>query len=556
MINKITSFFTHQRKNIMLYFEEDKSESISVEITPEKTISQLYIENINQISVLKAKIFLKKKNYLSNNQQRKEHCFLLIDKNDPNIRIKLKNQNIPWKILIADQNKDYSLFYIINDNYYYSYANNGINCRLNNLIKNKSQNEPKNNKPLSDETRIINFVSPENKIIDGEIEKYSYTDKRFKKKFIYLDNNKLMYKNAASTYQKLFNTNKSYSPYNESNYIKSSDDDIYDTQNLWNVIPLSTIYSINKNNLSDLEAIGIEVKKFEEKLFVLRTLKEEKLILKAYNRSMRDSWYEIIRDIVEQAQIDKYFYQYNKKINEGTKKLYLTKLKLIYKILNIKGILVLKESRKIFFEFFENQVLMKIVELCVDFKLNANKRNGVMSYEPIKNLVEFLGTDNFYENKKIILNKEINDKFIEDIEEENLHFINKKYVVKHLIDEETHSKLTNIYQGIRKRAMSFKAGPSNFTFQRKISFSNFNIIVEDNLLDNLYSNIIKEYLAKEYKKVIKKNSDNFYGKLNKFSAIQFCKNNNFNVNKMNLLCEEEKEDNIAPDVFSDLDEFL
>ena len=57
MINKITSFFTHQRKNILLYFEEDKSESISLEITPEKTISQLYIENINQISAIKAKIF-------------------------------------------------------------------------------------------------------------------------------------------------------------------------------------------------------------------------------------------------------------------------------------------------------------------------------------------------------------------------------------------------------------------------------------------------------------------------------------------------------------------
>lgn len=73
---------------MMLYFEEDKSESISVEITPDKTIYQLYIENINQISVIKAKIFLKKKNYLSNNNQlKKEFCFLLIGKDEPYIRI-------------------------------------------------------------------------------------------------------------------------------------------------------------------------------------------------------------------------------------------------------------------------------------------------------------------------------------------------------------------------------------------------------------------------------------------------------------------------------------
>ena len=552
MINKITSFFTQQRKNIMLYFEEDKSESISVEITPDKTISQLYIENINQISVIKAKIFLKKKNFLSNNQQRKEHCFLLINKNDPYIRIRLKNKIIPWKILNNSNNSSYSLFYILNDNYYYSYANNGINCRLNNLIKNKSQNEPKNNKPLSDETRIINFVSPENKIIDGEIEKYSYTDKKFKNKFIYIDNNKLMYKNAASTYQKLFKMSQSNSPYNESNYIKNSNDDIYDTENLWNIIPLSTIYSININNLSDLEDFDIDLKKYSERLFVLRTMKKEKLILRASNRYLRDKWFGIINNIVEQAQIDKYFYQYNNKINEGIKNLYLTKLKLIYKMLNLKGILVIKDARKIFFENFDNQVLKKIVDICVEFKLNINKKNNFKSYEQIKNLVEFLGVEYFYEDTQQLLQESEN----KETEDENLGYFNKNYILRNLIDEETHSKLINIYQSIRKRTLSFKGGGSNLSFSRKVRLSNFSIIIEDKLLDNLYNNIVKNHLSKEHKKIMKNNNQNFLGKLSKISAIQFCKHNNFNVNNMNLICEDEKEDNIIPDVYSDLDEFL
>ena len=552
MINKITSFFTQQRKNIMLYFEEDKSESISVEITPDKTISQLYIENINQISVIKAKIFLKKKNFLSNNQQRKEHCFLLINKNDPYIRIRLKNKIIPWKILNNSNNSAYSLFYILNDNYYYSYANNGINCRLNNLIKNKSQNEPKNNKPLSDETRIINFVSPENKIIDGEIEKYSYTDKKFKNKFIYIDNNKLMYKNAASTYQKLFKMSQSNSPYNESNYIKNSNDDIYDTENLWNIIPLSTIYSININNLSDLEDFDIDLKKYSERLFVLRTMKKEKLILRASNRYLRDKWFGIINNIVEQAQIDKYFYQYNNKINEGIKNLYLTKLKLIYKMLNLKGILVIKDARKIFFENFDNQVLKKIVDICVEFKLNINKKNNFKSYEQIKNLVEFLGVEYFYEDTQRLLQESEN----KETEDENLGYFNKNYILRNLIDEETHSKLINIYQSIRKRTLSFKGGGSNLSFSRKVRLSNFSIIIEDKLLDNLYNNIVKNHLSKEHKKIMKNNNQNFLGKLSKISAIQFCKHNNFNVNNMNLICEDEKEDNIIPDVYSDLDEFL
>ena len=432
MINRITSFFSQQRKNINLYFEEDKIESISIEITPEKTISQLYIENINKISVMKAKMFLKKKNYLSNNQQRKEYCFTLINKNIPFIRIKLKNENIPWEFLKELKFSDYSLFYISNDNYYYSFENNDINCRLNNLIKNRSQNEPKNNKPLCDETRIINFVSPENKIIDGEIEKFSYSDKKFKNKFIYVDSNKLMYKDAASTYQKLFYNNKSISPYNESTYIKNSDDNIYDTQNLWSVIPLSTIYSINKNNLSDLESLDIDIKKFSERLLVIRTFNKEKIIFRAQNNYTREKWFKVIRDIVEQVRIDKFFYQYNNEINEEIKELYLSTLKFIYKLFSIKGIIILNETRKLFFENSENKILGKIIEFCIEYKLNTIKKNNIKGYEQIKNLVEFLGYENFEEDNKCLLEKDsINDEIIKNKNEK----IDKNYILKYLIDE-------------------------------------------------------------------------------------------------------------------------
>ena len=559
MINKITSFFTHQRKNIMLYFEEDRSESISVEITPEKTISQLYIENINQISVIKAKIFLKKNKYVSNSQQRKEYCFLLISKNDPYIRIKLKDYNIPWEILTRKDNSDYSLYYILNDNYYFSYANNGINRRLNNLIKNKSQNEPKNNKPLSDETRIINFVSPENKIMDGEIEKYSYTERKFKNKFIYIDNNKLMYKDAQSTYQKLFNSNSSNSPYNESTYIKSSDEDIYDTQNLWSIIPLSIIYSVNKNSLSDLESLDIDIKKFGERLFVIRTFKKEKLILRAQNNVVRDRWFEIVRDIVEQVQIDKYFYRYNNEINENIKELYLTKLKFIYKLFNIKGVIALKEARKIFFDYYDNLTFKKIIDLCIDFKSNTAKNsNYFKSYEQIKNIVEFLGIDNFEEDTEYLYDKEFNED--ELYMKNNYGYLDKKYILNDLMDEETKKKLNNIYQTIRRRTLSFGGRNSKFSFNKKLNMnsnnnSNINIIIDNQILDNLFKNTIKKVLVKEHKKVVK-NNQKFYSDLSKINAIQYCKYINFDESKMNVLCEEEKENNILPDVFSDLDDFL
>ena len=556
MINRITSFFSQQRKNVNLYFDVEKSESISIEITPDKTISQLYIENINKISIIRAKIYLNKKNNLPNNQ-RKEFCFVLINKNEPNIRVKLTNNIHPWFYIYYLKNSEYSLYYIPNDNYYYSLDNNEINCRLNNLIKNKSQNEPKDNKALSDETRVVNFVSPENKIIDGEIEKYSYSDKKFKNKFLYIDSNKLMYKDAASTYQKLFYiiiNNKSISPYNESSYIHNSNGNIYETDNLWSVIPLSTIYSIDKNSLGDLESLGIDLKKFGERLLVIRTFNKEKVIFRAHNNYSREELFKVLGDIVEQAKIDKYLYQYNSEINEGTKALYLSILKFIYKIISIKGIVSLKETRRIFFEYSNNKILGKIIEFCIEFKLNVIKKNNIKGYEQIKNLVEFLGYENFEEDTKF-LDKEL---FNEEIAEDKNKEIDKDYVLKYLMDEDTHTKLINIYQSIRKRSLSFKS-VSNLSFKKKAnSISNINsVIIDPDVLNQLYKNIIKKVLSKEHKKIMR-NNNKILNSLNKITAIQFCKHNNFNKNKMNVLCKKDndKKMNIDIDVYSDLDEFL
>jgi len=563
MINRITSFFSQQRKNVNLYFDEEKSESISIEITPDKTISQLYIENINKISIIRAKIYLNKKNYLPNNQ-RKEFCFVIINKNEPNIRIRLTNNIHPWFYLYYLKNSEYSLYYIPNDNYYYSLDNNEINCRLNNLIKNRSQNEPKDNKSLSDETRVVNFVSPENKIIDGEIEKYSYSDKKFKNKFLYIDSNKLMYKDAASTYQKLFYiiiNNKSISPYNESSYIQNSNGNIYETDNLWSVIPLSTIYSVEKNSFADLENIGIDSKKYGERLLVIKTFNKEKIIFRAQNNYSREEWCKVIEDIVEKAKIDKYLYQYNSEINEGTKSLYLTILKFIYKIISIKGIVILKETRRIFFDYSDNKILGKIIEFCVEFKLNVIKKNNIKGYEQIKNLVEFLGYENFEEDTKFLDKEALGEEIVEDKNKK----IDKDYILKYLMDEDTHTKLINIYQSIRKRSLSFKGisksfkGISNLSFKKKSSTSSNinNIIIDPDVLNQLYKNIIKKVLSKEHKKIMR-NNNKILNNLNKITAIQFCKHNNFNKNKMNILCKKDidKKKNIDTDVYSDLDDFL
>ena len=196
----------------------------------------------------------------------------------------------------------------------------------------------------------------------------------------------------------------------------------------------------------------------------------------------------------------------------------------------------------------------KIIEFCVEFKLNVIKKNNIKGYEQIKNLVEFLGYENFEEDTKFLDKEALSEEIVEDKNKK----IDKDYILKYLMDEDTHTKLINIYQSIRKRSLSFK-GISNLSFKKKSSTSSNinNIIIDPDVLNQLYKNIIKKVLSKEHKKIMR-NNNKILNNLNKITAIQFCKHNNFNKNKMNILCKKDidKKKNIDTDVYSDLDDFL
>ena len=165
-----------------------------------------------------------------------------------------------------------------------------------------------------------------------------------------------------------------------------------------------------------------------------------------------------------------------------------------------------------------------------------------------------MGYENFEEDTKFLDKELLSEEIVEDKNKE----IDKDYVLKYLMDEDTHTKLINIYQSIRKRSLSFKS-VSNLSFKKKTnSTSNINnVIIDPDVLNQLYKNIIKKVLSKEHKKIMR-NNNKILNNLNKITAIQFCKHNNFNKNKMNVLCKKDndKKMNIDIDVYSDLDEFL
>ena len=494
MIDKITSFFSHQKRKIIipLYFTEEKNESISIEITPDKTISEIYLENINQISVIQAKIFQKKQDIISKNN----FCFTLFSSQNPYIRIKQKNSSIPYKKLILKNLIDnYSLFYLANNNYYNDNKNNVIHRRLNNLTKNKSQEESNYDKTLSDETYLINFVSPNNKIIDGEIEKFSFSQKMFNKIFIYIDSNKLMYKEISPKEKKSL-------------------------QNLWNVIPLSNISSLENNISDNIDSPYIDIDKYKDRLFMIKTFNNEKLLLKANDKNDKEIWLNHLKDIIEKVRMDKIFFKFNKDINDISKNIYMNTLKFICKLIGIKGIIRYNISRKCFFENYKNIFLEKIVECCVKYKFNVIKKSNAKALEEIKYLGQILDIDKIQKNIQFVEEKE-------------------KKILNDILDEETKAKISNI--------LNIK----NFN-ERSFSF----IILDLNLLNNLLNNIINKFLIKEHKKIIYQKQILFLNCFKKIAAAQFCKNNHFNCNKMNVLFEENMNINIPPDEFPDLNELI
>ena len=495
IIDKITSFFSHPKsKSIPLFFTEDNTESISIEITPEKTISQIYFENINQISVIQAKIFQKKPLTKFN------FCFYLYSPQDSSIRIKLNNSSIPYKQLIQKNLiENYSLFYTINENYNYDAS---IHRRLNSLM-NKNPEEKNSEKPFSDETYVINFVSPYNKIVDGEIEKYSYSQNKFIKIFIYIDTNKIMYKESFNKKENI----------NNNHYNNIS------LQNLWNVIPLENIASINNNSFDGIVTNFIDINKFKEKSFMIKTFNKENIILKANDKNEKEIWFNELKNTIEKVKTDKIFFKFNNEINDISKKIYLNNIKFIYKLIGIKGIICFKNSRKFFFSNYKNKNIEKIVESCVEYKYNVIKKNNFKALDNIKCIGDIIEINKIKNSKK----------FKEDEEKNNLN---------DFIDEETYLKISNILKvkNINKRSAL--------------------IILDQNLFDNLLKNIENKFLIKEHKAIIHKKQIPFLKSLNAISAAQFCKNIHFNYKKMNILSKESMNFEIPSENFSDLDIFL
>ena len=230
----------------------------------------------------------------------------------------------------------------------------------------------------------------------------------------------------------------------------------------------------------------IDINQIKDRLIMIKTFNKENIILKTNNKYEKEIWYNHLKKIVEEVRFDKIFFQFSNEINDISKKIYLNKIKFIYKLIGIKGTIRYKNSRKFLFSFFKNKSIEKIVECCIEYKYYVNKKNNYKALEYIKNLGEILRINKIKKDKK--KNKESE----------------KNNLIYDLLDEETYVKMNNILQ------------------EKIINKRSTLIILEKNLFNNLLTNVENKFLIKEHKKIIHQNKLLFLNSLNKIPAAQFC----------------------------------
>ena len=287
MINFFKNIFTStpgkkiiNNKNddfIKLYFDRNKLIFMDVKILSH-TCQELHSLYHNEISSV---LYNTTQNYKLNTS---EYAFVIIDDENIYTEIKLKVSDIPINFL---RKKSINLYY---------------------LSLNKVKDD--NNNQTED---IAQSHTIHESIREGELLKYSFKHKRFDKRIVTLDKEKL-----------IINKPK-----------------IVDTT----VILLSEISSISRD-ISNKNERALR----EKYLFEVITYEGEHYVFKSKCNADHESWIESICTVVGLVRDNKYLIKYGDDINKIIKDTYDKSMKIIYNCLGLKGIISLKETRTFLFE--------------------------------------------------------------------------------------------------------------------------------------------------------------------------------------------------------------
>ena len=242
------------KKNVQLYFTLDKSIYLPVEIKNTITTAGLLCQ---YQSTIPSKVYeAANKTQIIHEIRR---SFVVIDKENPFIIIKLNDQDVPFDYLTSHSCE---LFYISLDN------NDNNNNASGGIKKSATVQKISSHK-------ILKIVNPDDIIKEGEVKKYSFNKKTFAIRQLQLHQDKLMFAN-------LFKNKKSSLNHSVTNHNNSGGNSVdASPSEKWTVILLSEINCVkNSSNNPSLAK--------ERYLFEIETNQNDKYIFKVNSPSDKD----------------------------------------------------------------------------------------------------------------------------------------------------------------------------------------------------------------------------------------------------------------------------
>lgn len=441
-------------KKIPMFFDIEEKRSIEIEIQRETTCLDIHIKYQNKIFEM-----IKDISKNSSNTIIDPSSFLIIDKENKYTRIKLKENDKPWNYL---KTKSINLFY----------------------MDSKITGTPKSDEEASqkEKNKVVILINPEEYLREGELLKYSYKTKKFKKRTVRLDRNKLM-------------------------LIKV----INKTQSTWSVTLLSEIKSIEKGTKN------AEIK--DKYVFEVNTEQKDKIILKAKNSTDYLGWVNELTDMLYQTREDKYFQIYSKSAEELSKSIYDKEMLVLWNIFSSRGALSQEKLFNYYTKFLKNGFIEKITYETVNYFLSYGEHDYFSAYSHFQDLISSLDLENFeVEKYKSTGNKDQNF-FVTNID--------KSLFIKNLMCFDTLKKYKKIYlefeDFISKGELVIRKGNLNSEklLQTKLS---------PRLLAEVFENLVTKILSNHYKKTLE--IPEYIMGVEKILAIYFLDRNHFEMIKL------------------------
>ena len=380
-------------RTIPLYFTEDKKEYINVTINKRTVVYDVLYKYFNDIENKKSQV-KEKIEKIEDRSYKNDSCnkyeFTVINVNDSRTRVRLKLHSRIWPYLYINDMKinELDLYYIRNETRQFT----DIITRITNKV---SKKDKENNKKLfkinGGKGKIIGFISPEDKIKEGEVMIYCGERKAFESKIFKLYKTKIIYKSHApnsSTFNSIFGLKPTFLSSNP----PQSDCTETKFDALWTVILVSSIKEI-------------QIEEKEKRLFLLVLDNSEKIAVRVRNEGEREDWVRKIKGQINKTKVDKQLLNYDKILQLSNKSLFDSFVNLFFKFILSENEIKKKIRGKIHRKMIKFKLIFKRSLILIDDEATKNKM--ISSYFNIEKGYNFNDKIRYILNEGLLVNKSV-----------------------------------------------------------------------------------------------------------------------------------------------------